>query len=118
MQPFQQEHGNQGCPNLDVQRVLAGTDEALDFQVLLEGLEEQFDFPAVFVDVGDGGGAEVEVISQEHDLALVFGIPRHDTAQQFRIIGLSFDTGETDELVGTDFAVLRDLAFFFGAWQE
>ena len=64
MEPLEEQQGQQGGPNLDVQRILAGADEALDFQILLEGLEEQLDLPAVFVDVGDGRGPEVEVIGQ------------------------------------------------------
>jgi hypothetical protein len=43
MQPFQQEHRNQGCPNLDAECVLAGTDEALHGQILFQGLEQQGD---------------------------------------------------------------------------
>jgi Transposase domain (DUF772) len=41
MQPFQQEQGDQGCPNLDAQGVLTGADEGLYRQVLLEGLVEK-----------------------------------------------------------------------------
>jgi hypothetical protein len=36
VQPFQQQDGDQGCPNLDAQCVFAGTHEALHFEVLLE----------------------------------------------------------------------------------
>ena len=39
MQPLQQQHGNQGCPNLDAQSVLAGSDESLHLEVLLHGFE-------------------------------------------------------------------------------
>jgi len=35
MQPFQQEQRDQGCPNLNAERVLAGSDEALHSKVLL-----------------------------------------------------------------------------------
>jgi hypothetical protein len=41
MQPFQQEQRDQGCPNLNAQRVLAGPDEALHRQVLLQRFKEQ-----------------------------------------------------------------------------
>ncbi len=57
MQPFQQQQGDQGCPNLDPERVLAGADEGLHCQVLLQSLEEQFDLPALFVNGGDGSGS-------------------------------------------------------------
>ena len=40
MQPFQQEQGDQGCPNLDSESVLAGADEGLHGQILLEDLEQ------------------------------------------------------------------------------
>ena len=59
VKPLEQEDGNQGCPNLDVERVLGGADEALDFKVLLERLEEQLDLPTVLVDVGEGRRPEV-----------------------------------------------------------
>src|ERR1035438_10129609 len=98
-------------PNLDAEGVLAGADEGLHGQILLEGFEKQLDFPALFVDRSDGGGSELQQIGQQDDLALVFGIPSDDAAQQVRIVGLGLDTGEEDELVGADVAVLRDLAF-------
>ena len=50
VQPFQQEQGNQGCPNLDAEGVLAGADEGLHGQILLESFEEQLDRPAISVD--------------------------------------------------------------------
>ena len=40
MQPFQEEQGDQGCPNLDAECVLAGANEGLHGQVLLESLEQ------------------------------------------------------------------------------
>ena len=40
MQPFEQEQGDQGCPNLDAEGVLAGTDEGFHGQVLLQGFEQ------------------------------------------------------------------------------
>ena len=43
MQPFQQEQGDQGCPNLDAQGVLTGADEGFHCQILLEGFEQVMD---------------------------------------------------------------------------
>ena len=57
MKPFEQEQGDQGCPNLDAEGVFAGADEGLHGEVLFQGFEEQFDFPAVLKDGGNGGGA-------------------------------------------------------------
>ena len=78
---------------------------------MLEGFEKQFNLPALFVDRGDGGGAEIQQIGQQDDLALVFRIPSHDAAQQVWIVGLGLGAGEADELVGADIAVLRNLTF-------
>ena len=39
MEPAQQQQGDEGCPNLDAEGVLAGADEGADLEVLLEGLE-------------------------------------------------------------------------------
>src|SRR5690606_29724644 len=111
MQPFQQEQGDQGCPNLDAQCVLTGADKGLHGQVLLQRFEEQFDFPALFVDSGDGGGAEFQQVREQDDLALIFGVPDHDAAQQLRVIGLGSGAGESNELVGADIPVRWDLAF-------
>ncbi len=51
---FEQQHGNQCCPNLCFQSIGAGADEGLDLQVLLEHLEEEFDLPAVPVYPANG----------------------------------------------------------------
>src|ERR1019366_5030822 len=38
--PFQQQHGDQRCPNLDQQRIPAGAHKTLHLQVLFEGFEQ------------------------------------------------------------------------------
>jgi len=43
MQPFQDEQGDQGSPNLDAECVLASADEGLHGQVLLERFEQLSD---------------------------------------------------------------------------
>src|ERR1017187_9632011 len=40
VEPFQQQDGDQGCPNLDAQGVFAGAHEALYFEILLERLKQ------------------------------------------------------------------------------
>ena len=59
MQPLQQQHCDQGCPNLDAQRVLTSPYEGLDLEVLLQRLEEEFDLPTLLVDLCDRRGPEV-----------------------------------------------------------
>ena len=64
LQEAQQQHGDQGDPNLGPHRIGAGTDKGLDLQVLLEGLEEQFDLPAILANGGDGVGTQLEIVGQ------------------------------------------------------
>src|ERR1039458_4900856 len=109
VEPLEQQ-GDQGCPNLDMEGVLSGTDKALDFKVLLECFEEQLDLPTVLVDVGDGGRPEVEVIGHEHDLALLDRVPDDDAAQSVLEGLLSQLAGEADDLVAKDIAGRRRLA--------
>lgn len=106
MEPAEDEYGDESCPNLDVDGVLAGSDEGFDFEVLFQGLEEEFDLPAVLIDCGDGRGAEFEVIGEEDDLALMFLVPDHDAAQFVRALALCADASEADDFIGDDVAVL------------
>jgi len=80
MQPFQQEQCDQGCPNLDAERILAGADETLHGEVLFQRLEKQFDLPALLVDGGDRRGAEIQQVGEQHNLSLVIRIPNDNTA--------------------------------------
>ena len=111
MQPLQQEQGDQGCPNLDAKGVLAGPYEALYGQILFQCLEEQFDLPALLVDGGDGGRAEIEQVGEQNNFSLVIRIPNDHAAQWARTIGLCLDARELNDLVGDNVAIRRDLAF-------
>lgn len=82
-------------------------DEALDLQVLLEGFEEEFNLPPLAIDFGKGGGPEFEMVGEQHDFTLVVGIPYHDAAQGMRAFGFGIDSGEADDFVGQDVAVVR-----------
>jgi len=62
LQILEQQQGDQGGPDLDLQGVGAGAHEGSDAQVLLERLEEQFDLPALAVDGGDGGGSKAAML--------------------------------------------------------
>lgn len=60
------QYGNESCPNLDFNRVFAGSAKALDLEILLEYLEKIFYLPARFVNVTDCSGLKVEVIRQQN----------------------------------------------------
>ena len=61
MHPLEEQDGDEGCPNLNAQRVFAGADEGFHLEVLLERLEEEFDLPALLVDRGNSSGTEGQV---------------------------------------------------------
>src|SRR6185437_13620692 len=111
MQPFQQEQCDQGCPNLNAERVLASADETLHGEVLFQRLEKQFDLPALFVDGGDGGGAEIEKVGEQNNLSLVVRIPDDHAAQWAGTIGLRLEACELNDLVGENVAIRRDVEF-------
>src|SRR6185503_5723615 len=59
------EDGDQSGPDLDVKSIGRGPHEGLDSQVLLDRFEERLDLPPLFVDGGDRGRCELEVIGEE-----------------------------------------------------
>src|SRR5277367_6018547 len=111
VQPFQQEQCDQGCPNLNTERVLASADETLHGEVLFQRLEKQFYLPALFVDGGDRGGAEIEQVGEQNNLSLVIRIPNDDAAQWAGTIGLRLEARELNDLVSADAAIRRDVEF-------
>ena len=107
MQPASQQPGDQGCPNLNAQRVLARADERLDFQVLLERLEEQFDLPTILVNGGDGCRAKLQVVCQQFNRVVLFGNCHDDPAQFVRAFFTRLRAGQLDDFVRNDAAVFR-----------
>ena len=69
-------------PHLGLHRVFGGAVERLDAQVLLDPLEEQLDLPAASIKIGDGLGRELEVVGQEHQSLVSFGIQVADAPQR------------------------------------
>ena len=109
LQVFEQEHGNQGGPYLDLQGVGAGADEGLDAQVLFEGLEQEFYLPALFIDGGDGGGSEVTMVGEKDQGALLGLVPDLDAAQE-QVAVCAGQLVEEDDLIALDGAAFRDRA--------
>ena len=74
-----------GHPQLCAHRAGAGAVKDLDPQMLLEPAKEQLDLPALLVEPCHRQGWQPEVIGQEHQGALVFGVVNPDAAQFVRI---------------------------------
>jgi hypothetical protein len=110
---FEQQYGNQCCPNLGLQGVGAGTDEGLDLEVLLEHLEEEFDLPSIPVYPANGGRSEGKVVSEKLNLTLVLFVPDYHTAKQPRILKTCDRAGEADNLVSKDVPALRQGAVMY-----
>ena len=111
MQPFEQEKRDQGCPNLDAERILAGADKSFDPKILLERFEEQLDLPAVAVNRGYCGGGEPEMVGQQDDFALIVRVPDGDSPQQAGTIFLGLAGAEANEAVRNDSPGFRYHAF-------
>ena len=78
---LQEQDRDQCCPNLRLDRVLAGAHEGLDLEVPLDRLEKQLDLPAVAVDPPDGGRGERALVGEQDDLPFVLRVPDADAAQ-------------------------------------
>lgn len=94
-------------PDLREDRVLARSQERLDFEVLLDPFEEGLDRPSGFVDIGDGLGVQSEVVGQELKRPALVFIPVADEPQLVGE-GLSgFRHGELDDAVAGCVAIFR-----------
>ena len=106
LQILEQEQGDQGGPDFNLQGVGAGADEGLDTQVLLERLEEGSICQRVAVDGGQAGGGKVAMIGEKHQGALLRFIPDFDAAQEQIATTLAGQLVEKDDLVALDGAAL------------
>jgi hypothetical protein len=108
LEKFEDQHGNQCCPNLNLDGIRAGSDKGLDLEVLLQMLEEDFNLPTVFVNGRYGAGSQVEVVCQE-DQALSRVRDLHfDPSQRIGAFLDGLGTSEFNLFVLEHMAVLRD----------
>jgi hypothetical protein len=61
----QHQHRDQRNPHLRLHRIGAGSQKRLDLQILLQRFKIQLHRPPGPVDLGDGGGGELEVVGQK-----------------------------------------------------
>lgn len=60
-----QQVGDQGGDDLQLDGVFRGSQELLDPEVLLDPLEEQFDLPAGLVEIGDFDGWSDKIVGED-----------------------------------------------------
>lgn len=90
------------CPNLNLDRVLAGSDERFDLEILLEHLEKAFNLPAGFINVADGLGIKIKVIRQQNQRSEIHHIADNHLSQSLRV----FFAGDAkiDDFIAQDIA--------------
>ena len=97
-----------GAPNLRLERVLAGAEEALNVQVLLDPLEEQFDTPATLVQRTNRRCCKRHVVGQEHQLLARFEVCVTDPAHRYWVTLNGQEPRQLNPLVGADPGVGRE----------
>ena len=93
---------NQCGPDLDQDGILGGSQEGFYFKVLLDPFEEQFDIPAGLVDLGDGGGRQLEVIGHKGKSFIGDLVKKGDQTQAVGIFSKTLRTTEQNDLIGKD----------------
>lgn len=107
----QEQHRDQCCPKLSLDRIRGSADEGLDLQILFDRLEEQLDLPTILVNRGDGAGAEAVMIGDEDESAAGVLANRLDPTQKMRTLILGSCAGQADGLILDDVPVLRHGVF-------
>ncbi len=67
--------------------------------MLFDPFEEQFDLPAAAIKLRDGQRRQVEIVGQEDQVLVVFGIVEFDTPQVLRVILGLVVSGQRNSLV-------------------
>jgi len=85
LEETENQHGNQCCPNLDLDGIGTGSHKGLDLKVLLQGFKEDLNLPTLFVDGSNGCGPQFQIAGQKHQDLLCLGIIDLDPSK--RVIG-------------------------------
>ena len=94
------EHiGIHGAPDLRLDRVLAGAQELLDWQVLLDPMEEQFNLSAVFVQGCDGQSWQTGIVGQEDQVLPCLRVLETDAAQLLEIVPSNVEVIHCNHLI-------------------
>ena len=105
------QHCNQCCPNLALHGIGAGSHKRLDFEVLLQCLKKNFHLPTVFIDGGNRGGSQVEVVGQKNRDLLLLRVLDFDPSQRVGTFLDGPETSQLNEFVLEHMAVLRNFSF-------
>lgn len=95
------EHINRNSdPDVGFQGILAGTVERFDSQKVLDSSEEQFHLSAEFVNLRDGQCGKLEIVGEELEPLVGFGLKVGDAPQRIRVHFGGADRGQDDGVIG------------------
>ena len=90
-------------PDLNFHGVLGGSIKSLDAQMLFDPSEEQFHLPASPIKLRDGQSWKEEVVGQENEPRVFFGIEVVNPSQGVGIESGALRSGQPDGLIGRIF---------------
>jgi hypothetical protein len=108
LEKLEDQHGNQCCPNLNLDGIGTGSDKGLDLEILLEMLEEDFNLPTILVDGGYRAGSQVKVVRQEDQDLSGARVLHLDPSQWIGAFLDGLGASEFDLFILEHMAVLRD----------
>jgi len=74
LQKPKDQHRNQCCPNLDLDRIGTCSDKGLDLEVLLQRFEKQLNLPSIFIDSSNRGCSQGRMIGQENQNLIFYWV--------------------------------------------
>jgi len=91
---------NRDCdPDLRLDRIFGCTIKGLDPQMLFDPFEEDFHPPAAFVKLGDGQRRQTEIVGQEYQAFVSFGVEETDPPEFVGKIFAGIEPLQDDGLV-------------------
>lgn len=85
-----------GNPDLGLHRIFRVAVEAFDVEVLFDPFEEEFDTPTGSIELRNGERGQIEVIGEEDEFAVMFGIVEANPTERFWIEERGAGTSEND----------------------
>ncbi len=108
LKELQDQHGNQCCPNLNLDGIGASSDKGLDLEVLLQMLEEDFNLPTILIDGRYRTGSQVKVVRQEDQDLSRLRVFHFDPPQRIGAFLDGLEASEFDLFILEHMTVLRD----------
>ena len=97
---YRDQDVNRDCdPDLGLDRIFGCPIKGLDPQMLFDLFEKDFDPPAAFVKLGDGQRRQAEIVGQEDQAFVSFGVEESDSPEFVGKIFAGIESLRDDGLV-------------------